>query len=83
MNSWDKKMNSEKERFGVLREFNKEEGLDGEKGLVWESSIMKKELLWQNARFVCEQKDLGGSGGWGLSAFNMNWTSVVDVVVVV
>ena len=83
MNSWDKKMNSAKERFRVLSAFNNEAVLDRETGLVWERSPMKQALLWPNARLVCAQKDIGGRGGWRLPAFNENLTSLVDPAVAV
>jgi len=82
MNSWDKKMNSAKERFRVLSAFNNEAVLDRETGLVWERSPMKQALLWPNARLACAQKAIGGRGGWRLPAFN-ELTSLVDPAVAV
>jgi hypothetical protein len=77
LKSWSNKIEDPSKRFLVLPEFNDEAVLDRETQLVWERKPSTTTLLWQNARFICAQKVVGGRGGWRLPCF-YELSSLVD-----
>lgn len=80
LKSWSKKIEDASKRFIILSEFNDEAVLDRETQLVWERKPSTTTHLWQNARFVCAQKAIGGRGGWRLPSF-YELSSLVDPLV--
>src|SRR5262245_38941655 len=77
LQSWSNQIEDAADRFLVLAEFNDEAVLDKETQLVWERTPSTTTYLWQNARFFCAQKAVGGRGGWRLPSF-YELSSLVD-----
>ena len=87
LESWDKQIDKASKRFKVLSDFNNAAVLDKETGLVWEKSPgdtdndtdvdMDDRLTWDNARFHCVDKAVGGRKGWRLPSV-VELASLVD-----
>lgn len=63
--NWDRNLPSAS-RFTILPEFNNEAVLDNNTGLVWEKSPQGLSSSWDQARFTCINKTVGGQKGWRL-----------------
>ena len=63
--NWDRNLPSAS-RFTILSEFNNEAVLDNNTGLVWEKSPQGLSSSWDQARFTCINKTVGGQKGWRL-----------------
>lgn len=65
--SWSQKLPAAT-RFVVLTDWNSEAVLDRETGLVWEKSSRLPGRSWNEIKFDCLDKNVGGRTGWRLPA---------------
>jgi hypothetical protein len=61
---WD--TNNQSARFTVLTDFGGAAVRDNNTGLVWEQSPSTTTAFWTDARFLCVEKNVGGTRGWRL-----------------
>ena len=69
LQTWETKVESQDQRFTVLKEFNSEAVLDNETQLVWERSPSPTGAEWNSAPMRCAIKSVGGRKGWRLPSF--------------
>ena len=65
------------ERFVILTAFTSDAVLDKNTGLVWEKSPQMVDAKWNDARFICINKIIGGQKGWRLPSIP-ELTSLID-----
>ena len=65
------------ERFIILTAFTSDAVLDKNTGLVWEKSPQMVDAKWNDARFICINKIIGGQKGWRLPSIP-ELTSLID-----
>ena len=75
--SWEKKIQTSKKRFIVLRQFNNEAVFDKETGLVWEQSPDTDRRNWGSSLFHCANREVGGRVAWRAPSF-VELMSLVD-----